>query len=310
MAGTKIHCDLWEIFGPDWANLPDEQIEALANAVNTMELLGDEPNRRGFVGTRRNNTMVGGYFAVQHVEQELHYIDRDQLERKDTQPFQRLFFVFIPRTGKLLLQNPKFVNISLKIEKCRALFREALDIEFGRVGVGKLIDFTAPPKETPPQDFILEFEQSDRVIRLQADYPDPNRIPEEFVYYNPQVERNMIIRASHQNDYKNFKRVDIEATPSGDLRQTHIAKDLVKAGIVQLLAYIRNNVEKTLRRETRRNFEFRVDMDADYLPVEDLEAVIELLRKEGAIDIPTPAQKREDQISLFDLHDEDYDDEN
>lgn len=311
MPQKKIHCDLWEIFGPDWANLTLDQVECLANTVHTMELLGDEPDRRGFVGTQRIDGVVGGYFAVQYEEQELHYKERDQLERRPSTPFQRLFFALFAKTGKLLLQNAKLANIPLTQEKTRKLFFEALELAFKRCQVGQLIGLSAPPTETPDISFIDEFEQSDRVVKLLVTYPDPNKIPDEFVYYNPQREKNAIVRDSHRHDYANFKKVDLEANPSGDIKKTHIAKDLVRAATVQLLVYRKGADEFVLEREVPRRFEFRVDMDSDRVPLDDLVAVLDMLRLKRAVqlDTPTALHSGDQQMSIFDSHNE-SDDEN
>ena len=305
---TKIHSDLWEVFGPDWANLTPEQINCLAETVHTMELLGSTPNLRGFVGTQRVDNVVGGYFAIQYQEEELHYRKRDELERRPSTPFQRLFFVLFAQTGKLLLQSRKFADIPITPKQAEGLFRETMNQALAHCGIEHIIGFYAPKEYTTDQEFLREFQRSTRVVKIQVTHPNPSRIPEDIEYYNPRRERNKIIRGSHQHDYSHFKKVDLEATSKGNLKDTHIAQDLMLSSTPQILTYYVDQDNYELRRQVQNKFEFYVDMDSDQLPMESLLAVIDRLRRQRAIFIDTPTTQRPEpqqtRMSLFDISDE------
>lgn len=66
MALTKIHCNFLEVVGPDWSSLDQDSIQCILDQIRSMELLGEEPELRGFVGTQQIDNITGGFFAIQY----------------------------------------------------------------------------------------------------------------------------------------------------------------------------------------------------------------------------------------------------
>jgi hypothetical protein len=303
MLATKIHCDFMGIYGPDWAKLSQEQIDCLIEAVQRGEMLGTEGQLRGFVGTVRYENVVGGFFAIQYPDERLYYDRTKQLKRVQDTPFERVFFVFFAGTGKLILQNRKFADIPLKMTTVQELLRDAINQALMNCRAGHSIGFYLPKNEVGRDRFIEEFRRSTRVVTLEVTSPDPNRIPESFVYYNPQRERNSIIRGSHQHDYSNFRKVDLEASRNGNIAATHIGSDLILAGQPEEMKYFVEESEQILRRIVPTKQELYVDVDSPELSMAELTRVLEVLRRERSLDldIPTPETPSNDQLSLFDL---------
>jgi hypothetical protein len=304
MPASKIHCDFFEIYGPDWAELDQEQVDCLLERIDKMELLGDPPDLRGFVGTRRIGNTIGGFFAIQYQDIK-EYFDRDKNRvLKPDAPFEKLFFILLADKGKLLLQNRKFVDIPLSMSKASDLLREALNGAMAECRLGKrfILGFYRPETDISADEFVQEFHRSTRVVRLSVTDPDPAKIPDDFVYYNPQRERNQIVADSHRHDYPNFKKVDLEAADSGDIRITHTGKDLVLAGTGQIMTYFIGEEQHILRREAATKFEVHVDMDAPQLKEDQMRAVLDMLRRERALDLerPTPTRATPPQMTLFD----------
>jgi hypothetical protein len=302
---TKIHCDLLEIFGPDWADITPEQVECLVETIHTTnELLGKEPELYGFVGTQHVDSVVGGYFAIQYEENEFHYDKQKRLDIRYSAPFARILFVLFAATGKLLLQNAKFAGIpSLNMSKATRLFKNALNQALAKCEIREVIDFYLPPEITPQRDFVKEFERSTRVVRLEVTDPLADRIPDDFEYYNPLRERNPIIRDSHRHDYAHIRRVDLEATTDGDLKETHL-RDLVEAATPETMRFYIGREEFVLHREVPRKFEFYINMEAEQLPKKQLIVVIDLLRRERAVFLDTPTSESPEpgarQLGFFD----------
>jgi hypothetical protein len=299
----KVHCDLLALYGPDWENVPREKVLSFAEQVHGYpSLFGTEPELYGFVGTRRiNEDVVAGYFAMQYSTEEFLYSRTKELNTQTRVPFARLFFVLFARTGKVLLQNSKFSGIPLSMTRALRLFKLSIDHILMSSGITKTFSIDFVPDEETNENFIREFERSTRVIKLEIRYPIGEQIPEDFVYYNPQKDRNSIIRKSHIHDYQHFKKVDIDATNDGDIKETHM-RDLIYAGRPQFMRYFVDLEEFTLRKSTLRKFHTYVDMDAEIVPEEHALAAIEMLRRERAVDIPTPLPSpeiRTDQPSLF-----------
>jgi hypothetical protein len=303
----QIHCDLLALYGPNWAELPPDKPTCIAENVHSFpQLLGTEPELYGFVGTRRiMDNIVGGYFAIQYTNEEFLYNRNKELNIENHAPFARLFFVLFAKSGKVLLQNSKFAGIPLNMSRALGLFKKAIDQVLSICGVSKTFNIDLVPEEITDADFIKEFEQSTRVIGLEVSYPNGDNIPEGFKYYNPQVERNSIIRESHKHDYSGLKKVDLEAAEDGDLRKLHL-RDLIYAGRSQFMRYYKELNEFTLRRVSARKFEFQVDMEAEQIPIENVLSAIEKLRRERAVilDTPTPipspeTDEKETQMNLF-----------
>jgi len=294
---TQIHCDLREIYGPEWTSLSDDQIKCIANRIHkSEELFGGEPQLFGFVGTRKiGDDIVGGYFAIQYSDEEFHYTKNKKLNKKHNNPFERVFFILLSRSGKVLLQNTKFVGIPLNMHIALRLFQEALNRILESCNVKQIYSLVLEPEKTKEADFLHEFERSTRVVELDISYPTADNIPEEFVYYNPQTERNEIIRDSHRHDYPHLKKIDLEALEGGDLKQTHL-RDLIHAGEPQKMHYYIGIDEFTLRKDVKQKFEIRVDMEAEQISEENLLSVIKILRRERAVylDNPTPKYKDAD----------------
>jgi hypothetical protein len=311
----KIHCDLLELYGPNWAELGIEKSVCFAESIHSApQMFGSEPHLFGFVGTRLiGSDIVGGYFAIQYENEEFNYTRNKKLSIETHAPFERLFFIVFARTGKVLLQNTKFSGIPLNMPKATGLFKQAIDHILLSCQITKTYNIDLAPDETTDADFVKEFEKSSRVVKVEIKYPDGESIPEDFVYYNPQKDRNSIIRDSHIHDYPKLKRIDLEATEDGDIKNTHL-RDLIYVGRPQLMRYFIDFEEFTLRKTAKRKFEIHVDMEAEQIPEEHVVSTIEMLRRERAvyIDRPTPLPTRkpndDSQLTIFDLYNDDEND--
>jgi hypothetical protein len=295
-----------EIYGPDWLQLTDGQVECLVKTIHTTELFGESPDMYGFVGTQRIDHIVGGYLALQYEKDDIYYNKRKELSTEHTTPFERVFFMFFAKTGKILFQNTKFVGLPLNMHMALTRLRYALDQVLAKCGMSKIVDIYTAPDTTPEQDFAAEFERSSRVVRLVVTNIVPGKVPEDFVYYNPQRDRNAIIRQSHQHDYTHLKKVDLEAKSDGDLKQTHL-RDLIPAARLDTMVYYVGEEEFIMRREAPSKFEFSVDMEAEQLPKAQMQDIVEMLRRERGVYINTPtsvtpssAAPQAEQLSIFD----------
>jgi hypothetical protein len=306
----QIHCDLSGIYGPAWSEATDDQIDCLVKKIKTVELFGKTPDMYGFVGVQVIDRIVGGYFALQYEKDDIYYKKNKELSTRHTTPFARVFFLFFAGTGRLLLQNTKFVGLPLSMYRARNRFKRALNRVLDDCGMHKVVSISMAPDTTPDQDFIEEFERSSRVVKLMVTDIAPEAIPEDFVYYNPQRERNNIIRDSHRHDYSHLKSVELEAKKNGDLKRTHL-RDLIRAAQPKVMIYHIHGEEFVMRREAPRKFQYTVDMDVEQLPKDQMQAIIENLRRERGVYIDSPSDSEpepepvrpssEGQLTIFDL---------
>lgn len=313
MTTSKIHCDFFEIYNIDWANLSPHKVSQLIEIIENMELLGTAPHLFGFVSTKRLGDVIGGFFAIQYEDSRIYYARDKQYKIEQDEPYERILFVLFARTGKLLLQNRKLGSSNLKMPAIRDRFKEALNQAFSRAQIGFTLGFYPPTTIIDKERFAEEFALSTRVINLIVENPDPNKIPEGFVYYNPQRERNEIIALSHKNDYSNYKKIDLEATSTGNIKNTHMGKDLIKAGIPRFMRYFVEQTERILRHRPLTKLEMHTDVGTIEFTLDQLSAIIDSLRREYAYEIDHPISfksERDLQLTLHFEADEENEEEN
>lgn len=301
MSTTKIHCDFFEVYGPDWENLTQEQVDCMLNRIQSTVMFGDQRDVHGFMGTARIDNVVGGFYAVQHEDRRYYREDGEFKAVSDT-PLATLFFIFYAKYGKLVLQNKTFPDTQLNMTRVRRLLRNALNDVFQTCGVGITLGLYPPESEISNERFVEEFQNSQQVLQIIVTDIDPDRIPDGIVYYNPQKERNEIIRESHRHDYRNFRKVNLESTEDGDLSSTHIGKDLIISGKPQQMEYRQDGQKRTLKRQVTRKIEIYVDTSDPIIGEERLSHLLELLAQDATLDIAGPPHIHplESQRSLFD----------
>mgnify|MGYP001423467652 CR=1 FL=1 len=301
MPATKIHCDFFEVFGPDWENLTQEQVDCMLNRIQSTVMFGDQRDVHGFMGTARIDNVVGGFYAVQHEDRRYYREDGEFKVVTDT-PLATLFFIFYAKSGKLVLQNKTFPDTPLNMSRVQRLLRIALNEIFSECGVGITIGLYLPDSEISNERFVEEFQNSQQVLQIVVTDINPDRIPDGFVYYNPQKERNEIIRESHRHDYRNFRKVNLESTEDGDIRSTHIGKDLIISGKPQQMEYRRDGQKRLLKRQVTRKIEIYVDTSDPIIDEDSLSHLLEFLAQDASLDVarPTRIHPPDSQPSLFD----------
>jgi hypothetical protein len=306
MAVRKIHCEYYEVIGVNWNSLDQERRRRIIKAIENSPLLGSHPDTYGFVGVSSRDNAVGGFFALQYEAELLHY-DRQKKLSKDTDfPFERVFFVLFVDSGKVVIQNRVFVNLPLNMDRVLYRFTKALSEIFKISEVGYALNLNRVSEVyNPPELFQQEFRRSTRVINLTVEYPNGERIRANFVYYNPKVERNAIIRDSHMNDYANFRRVDLEAEPVvGDIKKTHIGRDLIEIGKPVKMKYEDDGEQRVLRDKIPAKFEIYVDTDAERIDPDVLAMILMYLRNEVGLRVSVPILANDsssEQMGLFGL---------
>ncbi len=300
----KIHCDLLDIKGLDWDRVSNEQIECIITAIHNMELMGSKGELYGFVGTADIDSVVGGFFIIQFPTQFLSY-DRDRTAlRQETTPAERVFFVFFPRDGRILLQNRRFQILPIDMSVVQSRLKGMLAKVLSSCGVGPVVSLVETMVEVGRDALIEAYNSSNRVARLQITRPDPKLIPEGFEYYNPERDRNEILRDSRLHDYPQLKEINLTARKDHDLRNTHLGQDLVYAAR-EMTPFMLEfddeyNRHRVLRRLVKAKFEFYADIETEKLPEETLRHVVEILEQEAALYISTPVSEPHDpQPRLF-----------
>jgi hypothetical protein len=283
-----IKCDFIEARGPAWGDHTAAQTRQLIKKIHEgRDLHGWEPKMYGFVGTRKIKDsmvgdIVGGYFAVQYADKAFQYDKKKKLVVVRVKPFARMFFLFFAKTGKCLLQNTRFDGLPLTYSEAKTNFHLALNRYFQECKMDKLISLAFVRTELLDSQFRKMMRQSTRVSRIKVASPSSRSIPQKQIYYNPQVDRNEIIRQSHQHDYAHLKRIELEVKDNADIRDLHLV-DMMHSGTTEEMDVIRGDEKITLRRKVINKFTFNIDMEAEELPKDQFETVIQQLRQSGAL---------------------------
>ena len=284
-----IKCNLMEARGPDWGNLSKAKIRRLIKEIHEgTNLMGQPPEMYGFVGTRLEGTMssseiVGGYFAVQYTGKEFIYDKKKNLAVIDVAPFARMFFMFFARSGLCLLQNTRFTGIPLTYTDAKARFHFALNRVFKTCRIGELDKLVFARTERTNSDFTAQMNRSMRVSRVKVANPSRRSVSSRIKYYNPRVDRNEIIRLSHQHDYEYLESIELEVKEDADVRDLHL-QDVMQTGQTEEMDYYTRGEKKvTLRRKIINNFTFKVDMEAKELPQEQFTSALRQMREAGAL---------------------------
>jgi len=284
-----IHCNLMEARGPIWKNLSKAKVRKLIKEIHEgTNLMGQPPDMYGFVGTRleRNlssSEIVGGYFAVQYAGKEFIYDKKKNLDVIDVAPFARMFFVFFARSGLCLLQNTRFTGIPLTYTEAKLRFQFALNRVFEKCKIGELEKLVFARTERTNSDFKAHMRRSTRVSRVKVANPARRSVSRRIKYYNPRVDRNEIIRLSHQHDYDYLESIELEVKENADIRDLHL-KDVMQTGQTEEMDYYTRGEKKvTLRRKIINKFTFNVDMDAEELLQEQFTSVLQQMRESGTL---------------------------
>lgn len=300
----KIHCDLLDIHGPKWSQISKEKVRCVIDGIHDQKLLGNDEELYGFVGTIDHEQTIGGYFVIQYPTQLLTFKpDKTPLENTTT-PAETILFVLFPEEGRILLQIRRFQILPINMEVVRIKLIDALTRILKRCDIGYVLSLDPTKITITREELIREFKKGYKVTYLSVSDPQAERIPEDITYYNPQRERNKIIRDSRLHDYHHFKRVDLTARAQSDLRNTHFGKDLVYSvsddGPFQMKYQDEHGETKKIVRQKNAKYEFYLDIDEKQLTKESLLKVHEIVNQDPLSQITSRDSTNEGpQIPLF-----------
>ena len=300
----KIHCDLLDIYGINWADVENDQIECMLSTIEGMRLIEEKDDLYGFVGTETIDHIIAGFFVIQFPTEFLSYKRDKTTTKQTTNPAERVFFVLLPKIGRVLLQNRRFQVLPIDMDMVQIRFKTALIQVFQVCRIGPFVSLSPTTTEVTKDDLLKVYQESKRVVRLTIVEPIAEEIPEDIEYYNPQRDRNRIIRDSRLHDYPQLREIDLTAKKDADLRATHLGQDLVQATTDKTNFTMQfedqENRRRVLRRLIKAKFEFHIDIDGEKVSKETIQQVLEILDKEASLDLNLPPSNPHDpQLSLF-----------
>ena len=232
---------LKDMVGFDWDSLDALQRENLVKLIFEFPLMGEEPNRFGFVKCRRiNESQIYGYFA-QEVEVDRHRYNNQKIEKEHKDIYSEdFFFILLFNSGLCLLQSKKIKEISIATIEER--FTDVLKSIFEEVGATfyYLKDYSLKRKK---EDFIRIF-NTKNIISLKVDSLKGRIIPEDFKILNPEFEKDPIIRAYLNDDFRVVDTFSASTTRSGRLQGSMLSKAALITGEPREIEFIGRENER------------------------------------------------------------------
>ena len=294
---TTISCDLKLIEGIAWDQITSEVKDKIWECIRSAGWHGDSPRRFGFVGERRINDVLGAFFELEYGLEIRQFDDEKNLSQKEEPCFERILVVLFVDKGWLLIQQKKFMHRQMMQSTMEHYLKEALKKVFYDCGMSTTFSLSDVRLEIRKERF-LEIYEKHPVYRLKVRGLKDARLPPDQVYFNPEVDRNAILRESQEHDFRQLDSVTLEAyePAEGDLREVHFAQGAIKAGQPEEMKALVERKKVTYRRSFTEDLEYYVDLDAESVAEEDLRQII------GDIDTQTEgwwiATRRGDESTL------------
>lgn len=296
---NEIRFKLKEMVGFDWDSLNDNQREDIIKHIFEFPLMGDASNRFGFVKCERiNENQIYGCFT-QELEEERHRYDDQKKEEKYIDiPFEDFFFILLFDDGLCLLQSRKIKNISMPTVEER--FANALESVFKNLGVNfyHLLDCTLTIGK---DEFIMIF-NAENILFLKVGSLKGRTVPEDFKIFNPEVEKDDIIRAYHNDDFKHLDEISFSANSGGGLQESKLPKVSLNTGEPRKIEYIGRDREKIIVKN-KIGPTVSLDIDVELPKTKDIQTEVKKLFSKDIM--RRIAQKNGNggrQMAIYDFH--------
>lgn len=272
---TLTSCKLKEIEGIAWDGMTSEIKDKTWECITSAGWYGDSPKRFGFVGERRINDVLGAFFEVEYGLEIRQFDDEKNLSQKEEPCFERMLIVLFMDKGWLLVQQKKFMHRQMKQSTMEYYLKEALKLVFYECGVSTIFSLSDVRLQIQKERF-LEIYEKHPVYRLKVTGLKDAKLPPDQAYFNPELDRNAILRESQEHDFRQLDNVTLEAyePAEGDLREVHFAQGAIKAGQPEEIKALVERKKVTYRRSFTEDLEYYVDVDAESVAEEDLRQII------------------------------------
>ena len=242
---SEIRFKLKKLVGFNWSSLSDDQRKDIIKHIFEFPLIGAEPNRFGFVKCGIiNENQIYGYFTQELKEEKHRYNDKKEEEKYIDRPFEDFFFILLFDTGLCLLQSRRIKNVSMSTIEER--FAEALRSIFEEFGMSiNLEDYSL---SIGKEEFIRIF-NTENILSLRVDSLKGRNVPEGLKILNPDFEKDPIIRAFFNDDFKHIDEIYISADRDGGLQKSKLSKTVLNTGDPREIEFIGEGNKKVIVRD-------------------------------------------------------------
>jgi hypothetical protein len=187
-----------------------------------------------------------------------------------------------------LLQSRKIKEISIATIEER--FTDALKSIFEKVGATfyRLEDYILKREK---EDFIRIF-NTENIVSLKINSLKRRIIPEDFKILNPDFEKDHIIRAYLNDDFRHLDKLSVSTNRSGGLQESKLSKTALITGEPSEIGFIGRNREKVIVKD-KTGPSVSLDIDVESPKTKDIRREVEKKLSLNARD--------EQQKGLFDF---------
>lgn len=257
---SEIRFKLKDMVGFNWDMLSDDQKENIVNHILKNPLEGDVPHRFGFVkGEAINENQIYGYFTQEFEEEKHRYNNQKKEEKYIDNPFEDFFFIILFDVGICLLQSRKIRNIPMSTIEEK--FTEALKNILNEMGI-KLSSLEDLSWEIGKDVFISTFD-AENVISLKVNSLKGRIIPEYFKIFNPHVEKDSIVRALCNDDFRRLDEASLATDDRGGLQELKLSKIMLHTGKPREMKYIgRDGAKITMTDKIGPSISLNIDLES------------------------------------------------
>jgi hypothetical protein len=292
----KTSFKLKAMVGFDWNSLDALQRENLVKLIFEFPLMEEAPNRFGFVKCQQiNKSQIYGYFA-QEVEVDRHRYNNQKHEEEHKDIYSEdFFFILLFDSGLCLLQSRKIKEIS--IATIEEKFTDALKRIFEKIGATfyYLEDYSLKREK---EDFIRIF-TTENIISLKVDSLKGRIIPEDFKIFNPELEKDPIIRAYLNDEFRVVDALSPSTTQSGGLQRSKLSKAALITGEPREIEFIGPKNEKITWKD-KMGPSISLDIDVEAPRTKDIAREVEKLSSKLTVgDKKQKVKERQTRLSDF-----------
>lgn len=270
---SEIPFKLKEMVGFDWGSLSDNQRKDVIKDIFEFPLIGNVPNRFGFVKCGIiNENQIYGYFTHELEEEKHRYNDQKKEEKYIDKPFEDFFFIILFDAGLCLLQSRKIKKLPMSLieerfnEALRSVFK-GLDIDFYYLEDHSL--------KIGKDEFIRIF-NTENILSLKVDSLRGRSIPEDFKIINPNVEKDPIYRAIFNDEFRYIDKISASTDDRGGLQESKLSKTVLNTGEPREIEFIGRDRKKIIVKD-KIGPSVSLDLDVESPKRKDIQREIEKL---------------------------------
>jgi len=218
------------ITGPDWKELSAARRAAIARSVAESPLFGKEPDRYGFAKVRRVKAdWIIGFFTQEFKTRRHKYDDAKHEHPYTDEPFEDSLTILLLDQGIAFLQSRRFRDESISMGDVLQNFDRALrsilkPLEIPYYGLEPYI--VKYDKEAFLRLFSTEY-----VLEVDVTSMLNRPVPEDFTFYNPEVEKNKIVKEFVTGEFHSLDELTARSTEDGaGLQSSKLAKVALTVG--------------------------------------------------------------------------------